>query len=148
MFNLLHISALIAAIAFLILCISLAVTLFSVKDTLKIVANTLDNVSNQMEGILTETTELLNKTNALAADVQDKSAKLNTVVDAVQGVGQSVTHLNASMNNVTDSVVQEAEKNSDKIAQAVQWGTVVINLLQKASETKKASDRGWKRYEP
>ena len=44
-----------------------------------------------MEGVTKETTELLHKTNRLAEDIEHKAEKLNTVVDAVKGVGESVT---------------------------------------------------------
>ncbi len=146
MINLLHVAAFIAAFGFLVLSISLAVMFWSLKDTLKIVAGTLEDVSGQMEGITRETTELLHKTNELTADIQGKTEKLDTVFDALQGVGKSVGELNSSMNEVSHSVVHEANKNSDKIAQAVQWGTVLINLFQKARSVKE-DERGWKRYD-
>lgn len=146
MVNLLYIAAIVAAVAFLILCVSLAITLMSLKDTAKVATATLEDISGQMEGITAETTDLLHKTNELAADVQEKSEKLNSVVDAVRGVGTTVGNLNDLVSRVSNSVVLEAEKNSDKIAQTVQWGTVVIDLLAKMKEQKAPKTKGWKSY--
>ena len=59
----------------------------------------MDGLSVQLEGVTTETTELLKKTNRLAEDIQKKSEKLNSVVDAVKDVGNSVSGLNYFRSN-------------------------------------------------
>lgn len=145
---LLYIAAIVAAIAFLILCISLAMTLGSLKTTLRSVSETMDGLTNQLEGITSETTELLHKTNALAEDIQQKSEKLNTVVDAVKGVGSSVSDLNNSVRRVTNSITVEAEKNSDKIAQVVQWSNVAFGIIGKVKDMKTERSSGWTVYQP
>src|SRR5690606_34845553 len=99
-------------------------------------------------GITSETTELLNKTNKLAEDIQEKSEKLNSVVDAVKGVGESVSGFNSSIMRVSDSITTEAERNSDKIAQVVQWSNVVLGILDKVKERREATSHGWTVYKP
>lgn len=148
--NLLYIAAIVAAIAFLILCISLAKTLSSLKNTLHSVSGTLDGLTQQLEGVTTETTALLHKTNVLAEDILQKSEKLNTVVDAVKDVGESVTGLNTTVRRVSSSIATEAERNSDKIAQVVQWSNVVIDILGKVKERKTGTTitKGWTVYKP
>lgn len=106
----------------------------------------MDNLTNQLEGITSETTELLHKTNALAEDIQQKSEKLNTVVDAVKGVGDSVSNLNSSVHRITNSITVEAEKNSDKIAQAVQWSNIAFGIIGKVKEMKEERSSGWTVY--
>ncbi|GAA3723899.1 DUF948 domain-containing protein [Salinicoccus jeotgali] len=127
----LYIAAGIAAIAFLILCIALAVVLFSVKKNLDHVAKTLDGVEGQIQGITRESTDLLHKTNRLAEDVQGKSAKLNSVVDAVQGIGNSMGNLNESVDRVTNSITHNISQNEDKISQVVQWSNVAMEVADK-----------------
>lgn len=97
MIIILYLSVALIAIAFLILVIYLSKTLKSLQLTLKNVASTLEGLEGQMQGITTETAQLLHKTNQLAEDIQDKSAKLNTVVDAVQGIGGSINQFNTSI---------------------------------------------------
>lgn len=94
----------------------------------------MDGLEGQLQGVTKETTELLMKTNNLAADLQTKSEKLNSVVDAVKGVGESVNGLNSSVRRITSSVVVEAEKNEDKIAQIVQWSNVAMGIFDKWKE--------------
>ncbi|WP_414046048.1 DUF948 domain-containing protein [Macrococcus equi] len=127
----LPIAGLIAAIAFLVLCVFLGLTLMSVKKNLDHVAKTLDGVEGQIQGITRESTDLLHKTNRLAEDVQDKAARLNTVVDAVSGIGSTVQNLNSSVDNVTTSITHNISQNEDKIAQVVQWSNVAMEVADK-----------------
>ncbi len=146
--NLLYIAAIVAAIAFLILCVSLAMTVLSLKTTLKGISETMNGLSTQLEGVTTETTALLHKTNALADDIQQKSAKLNSVVEAVVGVGSTVTNLNNSVQRVSSSLVHEAEKNSEKVSQVLQWSSVAIGIWNKVKESSPKSSGGWTVYAP
>ncbi|MFC3418432.1 DUF948 domain-containing protein [Salinicoccus hispanicus] len=127
----LYIAAGVAALAFLILCIAIAIVLFSVKKNLDHVAKTLDGVEGQIQGITRESTDLLHKTNRLAEDVQGKSAKLNSVVDAVQGIGQSMNNLNSSVDRVTNSITHNISQNEEKISQVVQWSNVAMEVADK-----------------
>jgi uncharacterized protein YoxC len=145
---LLYIAAIVAAVGFLILCIALAMTLNSLKNTLQEVTGIVSGMENQLQGVTLETTNLLHKTNALAEDIQVKSEKLNTVVDAVRGVGSSVTDLNASVRRITTTVSSQVENNEDKIAQVVQWSNVVLGIRDKWKERKIYDDRAASSYAP
>ncbi len=107
----------------------------------------MEGLSVQLEGVTSETTALLKKTNDLAEDIQQKSEKLNTVVDAVKGLGNSVTEINSSVHKVTQSVAVEAERNSDKVAQVIQWSQVAIGIMDKVNE-RKSKTKGWTAYKP
>ncbi|MET3575361.1 DUF948 domain-containing protein [Bhargavaea ullalensis] len=144
--NLLYIAAIVAAVAFLILCIALAMTLGSLKKTLNSVSETVDGLEGQLQGLTKESTELLHKTNLLAEDIQHKSEQLNTVVQAVQGVGESFGNLNSSVRRITSSVSAEVERNEDKIAQVVQWSNVVLGIRDKWKERKGTGSDGWTEY--
>ncbi|RXK18277.1 DUF948 domain-containing protein [Macrococcus sp. DPC7161] len=128
---LLPVAGIVAAVAFLILCIGIVVVLLSVKKNLDHVAKTLDGIEGQVQGITRESTDLLHKTNRLVEDVQDKSLRLNAVVDAVKGVGTTVQHLNSSVDNVTSSITHNISQNEEKISQVVQWSNVAMELADK-----------------
>ena len=132
----LYIAALLAAIGFLVLCVSVGITLFSFKNTLNSLAGTVAGIEGQMEGITRETTSLLAKTNELAEDIQDKSVKLNSVVDAVIGNGESVNGLNTSVQRITSSISTTVSENEEKIAQVVQWSNVAIEIADKWKQRK------------
>ncbi|MGG3450732.1 DUF948 domain-containing protein [Domibacillus aminovorans] len=132
----LYLSAAVAAIAFLILVINLSKTLKSVDNTLDTLSRTVDRLEGQLKDVTAETAELLHKTNVLAEDVQHKTEQLNTVVYAVKDVGSSVHNLNQSLRKVTTTVASQVEKNQYKISQAVQWGNVVKQIVDKFKEEK------------
>jgi uncharacterized protein YoxC len=136
----LYLSAAVAAIAFLILVINLSKTLKSVDNTLDTLSRTVDRLEGQLKDVTAETAELLHKTNALAEDVQHKTEQLNTVVYAVKDVGSSVHNLNHSLKKVTTTVASQMEKNQYKISQAVQWGNVVKQMVDKFKEDKQKTD--------
>ena len=93
-----------------------------------------------MEAITRETTFLLEKTNTLAADIAEKSEKLNTVVDAVKNIGVSINNFNNSINKITDSISKEVDKNEEKIAQVVQWSNVVMDIAERWKQRKAQPD--------
>ncbi|WP_251549637.1 DUF948 domain-containing protein [Neobacillus muris] len=134
----LYLSAAIAAIAFFVLVIYLASTLKSLRGTLDSVSDTLKGLETQLEGVTSETTLLLQKTNALAEDLQQKSERLNTVVEAVKDVGTTVSKFNGSLQNITHTVDRQIEENKDKISQIVQWSNVFLELKDKWQEKRQA----------
>lgn len=132
----LYLSVALIAIAFFILVIYLSKTLKSLQGTLASVSKTLDGLEKQLTGVTTETTVLLHKTNALADDIQQKSERLNSVVNAVKDVGETVNHFNLTLNNLSKKVDKQVEQNKDKISQVIQWGNVLIDLKDKWKEKK------------
>lgn len=127
----LYLSVAVIAIAFLVLVIYLSKTLKALQQTMESVSGTLTGLESQMQGITTETTLLLHKTNALAEDVQHKSQSLNTVVEAVKGVGGSLQRVNQTIDQVTDRVNLAATQHNEKITQVIQWSNVAIELINK-----------------
>lgn len=130
MIIILYLSVALIAIAFLILVIYLSKTLKSLQLTLKNVASTLEGLEGQMQGITTETAQLLHKTNQLAEDIQDKSAKLNTVVDAVQGIGGSINQFNTSIKQAAGAVSSSVERNQEKVTDVVSWSNAALEIYK------------------
>ena len=94
-------------------------------------AKTLDGVEGQVQGITRESTDLLHKVNRLTEDIQDKVERLNSVVGAVKGIGNSVQNLNGSVDRVTNSITHNISQNEDKISQVVQWSNVAMEIADK-----------------
>ena len=104
--------------------------------TLDNVAVTLSGLEKQLDGVTSETTMLLHKTNALASDIQQKAENLNSVVDAVKDVGNSVRNFNGSIQKITTTVNQQIDENKDKMAQVIQWSNILLDLKDKWQERK------------
>lgn len=138
MIIILYLSVALIAVAFLVLVISLTKTLKSMKITLDRVSKTMEDLEGQMQGITTESTLLLHKTNELAEDIQRKSEKLNSVVNAVQDIGSTIKEFNGSIRKVSSSLSTQVVHNQDKIAQVLQWGSVIKELRDKWLERKES----------
>lgn len=127
----LYLSVALIAIAFFVLVIYLSKTLKSLQKTLDSVSNTLMGLEKQVEGVTSETTLLLHKTNALAEDLQQKSESLNSMLDAVKGVGLTVNKFNQSLRNITDTVNDHVDQNKEKLSQIIQVSTLFFELKDK-----------------
>ncbi|WP_409270943.1 DUF948 domain-containing protein [Neobacillus sp. SCS-31] len=144
----LYLSVALIAIAFLVLVIYLAKTLKSLQGTLESVSKTLVGLESQLDGVTKETAVLLHKTNALADDIHRKSESLNTVVDAVKGVGISVNKFNQSVQTIVGSVDRQIDQNKEKISQIVQWSNVLLELKDKWNARKQAAAASALKSEP
>ena len=82
---------------------------------------------------------LLHTTNDLASDIQGKAESLNSVVEAVKGVGDSVRKFNGSIQSITNSIEHQMEENKEKIAQVVQWSNIMLELKDKWQSRNKKS---------
>lgn len=136
MIMILYVSAALIAIAFLILVIFVSKTLKSLQATLDNISKTVGGLEKQLEGVTTETTKLLHKSNLLADDLQQKAEGLNSVVTAVKEVGETVSHFNHTLQNITNSVDKQVDNNKDKISQVIQWSNVFLELKDKWKEKK------------
>jgi len=127
----LYIAALITAIAFAVLVGYLAITLKSIKKTLDQTTHTIESLEKQIEGITTESTSLLHKTNQLAEDMHHKSTKLNSVFDGIKEIGETVSDFNNSLQKISTHISNIATEDKEKVAQAVKWGSALINFWKR-----------------
>lgn len=133
---LLYIAALIAAVSFAVLVVFLAMVLNQAKRTLSNVADTLDGFEEQMRGITSESAELLHKTNKLAEDVSDKTSRINPLVDGFKGIGESLIDFSDTLKSISHRLTTVAEQNKEQTAQAMNWGSVGLELYKKFKREK------------
>lgn len=122
----------IGIIVFVVVLVAIAVyvvqTLKAAQRALNNVADTLEGVERQVEGITTETTLLLQKTNDLAEDVNHKVARLNSVFEGVEEVGDTFNNLTRSMKKLSNSISVSSEEDVEKATEAVKWSTAIMNI--------------------
>lgn len=126
MYAAIAIAVIIVAFAFAVLVGYLAMTLKATQRTMNNVADTLEGLEKQLDGITTETTLLLQKTNDLAEDVNFKVAKLNSVFEGIEDIGDSFSNLTRSVKKLSDNLSDEEEV--DKAKEAVKWGSAILNI--------------------
>ncbi|WP_188206459.1 DUF948 domain-containing protein [Alkalibacillus aidingensis] len=136
--NLLHIAALIAAIAFaigfIVLVIYISRTLKSVTKTLDNVASTVKGFEEQMEGVSKETERLLNKTNRLAEDITEKTEKMDVLFDGIKGIGYTVNQFNESLQKLSEEIQDQANEHAAQTSQTIKWGEAAIHLWKRYKE--------------
>lgn len=130
----LYISVGVIAIAFVILVVYIITTLKTLSKALEQVSNTVNNIEGQVKGITTEAESLLQKTNTLTKDLQKKSKKLDSVIDAATDIGKTVRQFNASLARVSENVTHRVDQNQEKISQVVSWAQVVFEIKEKWDE--------------
>lgn len=119
------------AIAFVILVIYIISTLKTLSKTLERVSNTVDSLEGQLKGVTSEAEELLKKSNILASDLQEKSEKLDSVIDSVTDIGKTVQQFNSNLARVGENVTHRVEQNQDKISQVVSWAQIALEIKEK-----------------
>lgn len=132
----LYISVAVVAVAFVVLVIYIIQTLKSLTQTLNHISHTVESLEGQLQGVTKETENLLKKTNDLAADIQQKSKKLDSVVIAVEEVGHTLQAFNHLVNSISNTVIQKVADNQDKISQVISWGKLAGELKDKWIEIK------------
>lgn len=127
----LYIAIIIALIALVVLTIYIINTLKVTKEFMKEVTTTLDGMETQMKGVTDETKELLTKTNRLSADVEQKSAKLDGLMDGARGIGETMNEFDRSLQQLTNSISRTSREEQEKTSQAVKWGTSILEYVFK-----------------
>src|SRR5699024_6330330 len=100
----LYVAIIIAVIALVVLTIYIINTLKVTKQFLNDVTTTLDGIETQMKGVTDETTTLLTKTNRLADDVEEKSAKVDQLINGAKGIGETMNEFDQSLQQLTNSI--------------------------------------------
>src|SRR5699024_4459875 len=127
----LYIAIGIFVVAFVVLVVYAIMTLKSYKDMEKNVSKTLDELQIQMEGITSETTSLLKKANNLVDNVDNKSAKLDSLFDGIKGIGMTIQSFNDTLKKLSSSINASSANDNENASQVVKWGTVLMDLWQK-----------------
>ncbi|NCU18990.1 DUF948 domain-containing protein [Pallidibacillus pasinlerensis] len=130
----LYISVSAIAIAFVILVIYIISTLKTISKTLERASNTVDDLEGQIKGVSKEAEALLKKTNILADDLQKKSEKIDSVIDAATGIGQTIQQFNTSLAQVGENVTNRVNQNQEKISQVVSWAQIALEIKEKWDE--------------
>ena len=127
----LYVAIIIAVIALVVLTIYIINTLKVTKQFLNDVTTTLDGIETQMKGVTDETTALLTKTNRLADDVEEKSAKVDQLIDGAKGIGETMNEFDQSLQQLTNSISRASQEEHEKTSQAVKWGASILEYVFK-----------------
>lgn len=127
----LYIAIIIAVIALVVLTIYIINTVKVTKTFLGEVSTTLESIEVQMKGVTDQTTELLTKTNRLADDVEQKSMKVDGLLDGAKGIGETMQEFDQSLQQLTNSISRASHEEQEKASEAVKWGASILEYVFK-----------------
>lgn len=131
MYAAIAVAVIIVAVAFAVLVLYLAQTLKATQRTMNNVADTLEGLEKQIEGITSETTLLLQKTNDLVEDVNHKTAKLDSMFEGVEVIGDSFHGLTKTLSRLTATITNTSDQDIKKASEAVKWGSAIFSFMKK-----------------
>jgi uncharacterized protein YoxC len=125
----LYIALAIFIIALIIAGIGVGMFVSGIKEPLKKIKGSADNLKERMNLLTLETTSLQHHANELKEDMQAKSQKFSTLIDAARGTKNSVLDLNSSVKTITTGVAEKVSRDKGNIAQVNQWSHATSDLL-------------------
>lgn len=132
----LYIVVLVIALAFAGAVVFLAKILTNLKKTLSNVADLVEEIQEPINGIASESNLMLHKTNKLAEDMNEKTSRMNPIVDAFKGIGESIIDFTKTMKSASRQVIITADRNKTQINQALNFLLMSFKLSKKVKREK------------
>ncbi|MGL4521967.1 MAG: DUF948 domain-containing protein [Bacilli bacterium] len=126
------VSAVVAALSFTVLVIYLVKTLKTVQLTLIELTSTLQKTEHHLGELTQETKELVATSQQLVEDLNDKSKRLNHLVDAVDDVGITLHSFSKNVRKLSTEVVETA--------------TIAVPKVQNAFKVAETLNKLWNQF--
>lgn len=138
-----QLAGLIAAIAFLILVIFACILLNQLSKTMKETNKSITTLTRDVHYLSQEMEDVLSNTNTLLDDINHKSEQLEPAVKAVADVSQSVSDVNASLQEMAEKVRLHREKRQlDRGIFKLAGQTLVLGALNKLRSHRQHKKKG------
>lgn len=125
----LYIALGIFVVGLIIVGIGVMMLLKGMKEPLKEMKESANNLKERADRLMLEMTSLQHAANELSEDMQDKTQKINQVIDAGKGTMNSVLDLNLTVRSMTNGITSRTLEDRDNIAQADQIGSMAIQFI-------------------
>lgn len=125
----LYIALAIFVLGLIIAGIGVGLMIAGIKDPMKEIKGSVNNLKERMNSLKLETTSLQHHTNEIKEDMQVKSEKVSTFIDAAKGTKNSVLDLNSSVKAITTDVTSKVDRDRESAAQVDQWSNTAVGLL-------------------
>lgn len=133
-----QLAGLIAAIAFLILVIFACILLNQLSKTMKETNKSITTLTRDVHYLSQEMEDVLSNTNTLLDDINHKSEQLDPAVKAVADVSQSVSEVNASLQEMVEKARLHREKRQfDRSIFKFAGRTLVLDAFNKFRQHRK-----------
>ena len=118
------------------------------KEPMKEMKGSADNLKGRMDKLMLETTHLQHTTAELKEDIQQKTEKINYMVDAAKGTKNSLLDMNAVVRNITAGISTKVDHDPAHAAQVNQWSNTAMGLLSYVDKKKAPGKNSHNNPEP
>lgn len=144
----LYIAIGIIVLGLVIAAIGVFMLIKGMKEPMKEMKGSADNLKGRMDKLMLETTHLQHTTAELKEDIQQKTEKINYVVDAAKGTKNSVLDMNAVVRNITGGISTKVDHDPARAAQVNQWSSTAMGLLSYVEKNKAPAQNSHYNPEP
>lgn len=125
----LYIALGIFVLGLIIAIVGVVMLISGIKEPVKKMKGSANNLKERVDKLNLEVTTLSHTANELKEDVQVKSEKVGTLVDAAKGTLNSVVDLNATVRSITGDITTRVDRDKRNIAEVNQYSNTAIGLV-------------------
>lgn len=125
------IAVVIISLGILLLVISAILSIPNINKWSTVMMGSVQRIQQQLEGLQKESNTLKGKVELLAEDLNDKSIKVQSAVNAVTNVTTSITEIQQNVSQKTSSISKKVENDEEMRAEAAQWSNIFLNIMEK-----------------
>lgn len=125
----LYIALAIFVVGLIIAIVGVVMLISGIKEPMKKMKGSANNLKERVDKLNLEVTTLSHNANELKEDVQLKSEKVGTLVDAAKGTVNSVIDLNASVRAITGGIASQVDHDKQRVAEVNQYSNTAIGFV-------------------
>ena len=137
---LLYLSAAIAAVSLLLIAIFVIIAVKNATKMMKEVSETMDRMESKISGITSKSDQLMEKTNQIAADVESKVHRLESVSKSAEHFVNSTKNMNDSFNSISRQIATPEPKYNEAMEKMTVLTETISRIYFKFKSEKQKQD--------
>lgn len=125
------IAVVIISLGILLLVISAILSIPNINKWSTVMMGSVQRIQQQLEGLQKESNTLKGKVELLVEDLNDKSIKVQSAVNAVTNVTTSITEIQQNVSQMTSSISKKVKNDEEMQLETAQWTNIFLNIMEK-----------------
>jgi len=118
-------------IGIVLVVISAIFTISNINKSSTVMTSSVQRIQKQLEGVQNQSNALKGKVDHLSVDLNDKAMKMQSVVNSVVGLTNSITDLNQNANQKIALISKKVEESEKMQIEIDQWTKTVMTIGEK-----------------
>lgn len=137
---LLYSSAVIAALSLLLIAFFVIITLRNAKKMMNDVSETVGRMENKINGITAKSDQLMERSNRMAADVESKVQRLESLAQSAHHIGQTSENLKRSFQSISKQIAVPEPKHRELMEKLTTMTEMASRIYFKLKSEKRKQD--------